>query len=370
MSSYPNTNPDTCFLSLAIDLAQKSNPFPNPRVGAVLVKNGQILGRGYHRAPGKPHAEILAIKDAKNKFGPDAAQGTTLYVSLEPCSHSHILKRTPPCTSTIIREGISKVVYAMKDPNPFVCGKGAKELRVSGIEVLGPTNEREARLINPEYIKNMKQKPFVSIKMAMSLDGKTATRTGDSKWISDPRSREYVHKLRGRMDAVMVGAGTVCKDNPKLTTRGKGHDPYRIIIDGKLRIPLESKVLGKPDRRTIVVTSEDAPKAKCEDIRKRQHLLVCGKRSEVDLKKLVWTLGAMGIKKIMIEGGSELNAKALEAGIVDRMLIFIAPKLIGGRDAKAVIGGSGIERMAQALALGKMKIKRIGPDILIEARVR
>jgi diaminohydroxyphosphoribosylaminopyrimidine deaminase/5-amino-6-(5-phosphoribosylamino)uracil reductase len=326
-----------------------------------------MLGAGYHIAPGQPHAEIVAIEDAKKKHGVRAVRGSTLYVTLEPCSHLHFLKRTAPCTNAIIREGIARVVYAMKDPNPFVSGKGAKELRAKGITVLGPMNELEARAINQEYVKHMREQPFVSIKMAISVDGKTATRTGDSKWISGPESLEYVHKLRTQCDGVMVGAGTVCSDDPKLTSHGKGRDPYRIIIDGKLKIPIESKVLCFDDNRTILVTSESAPGEKLEKISKKiRNVIVCGKNGEIDLKKLMKLLGAMGIKKIMIEGGSELNASALEAGIVNQITLFIASKIIGGKDAKSMVGGLGIEKMSEAKKLKLTSFRKIGQDLMVE----
>lgn len=353
---------------LALKLAGKADPFPNPRVGAVLARGNRILGTGHHKAPGMPHAEIEAIENAKSRSGnPRIAKGATLYVTLEPCSHKN--KRTPPCTEAIIANGIARVVFAMKDPNPLV--SGASELRKAGIRVNGPTNQKQAESINKRYIAHISKKPLVAIKMAMSADGKAATKTGDSKWITSRKARECVYRLRAEFDAVVVGAGTVKTDDPKLTTHGKGRDPYRVIVDGDLCIPPGAKILGSRDGKTIIATSGKAPKNKIKKINGANcgvQVFICGK-SWVDMRKLVLGLSAMGMKRILIEGGGELNAKALEAGIVDRVYFFIAPKIIGGRNAKSVIGGDGIEKMADALRLKNMKLKKIGGDFLIQAEV-
>ncbi len=355
-------------MALALRLAKKSDPYPNPRVGAVLVKDGRIIGQGYHKAPGKPHAEIEAIEDAKRKNGPRAAQGASLYVTLEPCTHT--MKRTPPCTDAIIRERISEVIFAMEDPNPLVKGSGAKALLEAGISVEGPVAIAAAKAINKRYTANISKKPLVIIKMAMSADGKTATRTGDSRWISCPESRALVHMMRSRFDAVMVGANTVNKDDPDLTSHGKGRDPYRIIVDGKLSMASSARVVRNPDRKTIIATTSRASKTKIRKlVRNGAGIFICGE-SYVDIGKLVLGLSAMGMKKIIIEGGSELNAAALKAGVVDRLYLFIAPKIIGGRDARPVIGGIGIERMDGAIKLENMKMKKVGGDFLLEAEVK
>lgn len=351
------------FMERALKLARKANPFPNPRVGAVLVKGNRIIGEGHHRKAGMPHAEVEAIEDAKRKTcDTHAAEGATLYVTLEPCSHKN--KRTPPCTDAIIASGIRKVVFAMKDPNPLVSGE--KKLRRS-IEVSGPTDEKKAAAINKEYVRNVSEKPFVAIKMAMSADGRTATRTGDSKWITGKEARQYVQRMRGQFDAVMVGAGTVKADNPRLTARVKGApDPYRVILDSDLCIPLNSEVLKNRDGKTIIATTEKAPENRLARMR---NAFVCGKKM-VDLKRLVLGLGAMGIRKILIEGGSEINASAMEADIVDKLYIFVAPKIIGGRNAKGVIGGTGIGKMKDAKKLKNMKVRRFGEDLLLEFDVQ
>ncbi len=352
------------FMETAFRLAKKAEPYPNPRVGAVLVKNGKIIGRGYHKKAGMAHAEIEAIQKAKQKTGnPHAALGATLYVTLEPCSHTN--KRTPPCTQAIISEGIGRVVFAMKDPNPLV--DGASELRDAGITVTGPTDERAAKRINKRYLASMAKKPFVAIKMAMSADGKTATSAGDSKWISGKQARECVHRWRAQFDGVMVGAGTVKRDDPRLTAHGKGNDPHRIIVDGRLGISPQAAVLENRDRKTIIATSGAAPAGKIPLIKNAQ-IVLCGD-NDVDLKKLVHGLGAMGIKKILIEGGSELNARAIESGIVDEIYLFVAPKIIGGKKAKGVIGGKGIARITDAKRLRLKKTKMIGEDLLLVYQV-
>jgi len=349
------------FMELALRLARKADPFPNPKVGAVLVKEGKVIGVGYHKAPGKPHAEIEAIHDAKRRTrNPDAPCGATLYVTLEPCSHS--MKRTPPCTDAIISCGITKVVYGMDDPNPLV--SGATVLRKAGVETRGPAAKKKAAELNKRYIEDVRRKPFVAIKVAMSADGKTATRTGDSRWISGRKSRELVHKMRTEYDAVMVGAGTVIADDPQLTSHGKGRDPYRIIVDGKLKTPLGAKVIGK-DRKIIIAACEGASRRKARLLSRNAQVFLSGKR-KVDLKKLVHALGALGMKKIVIEGGGELNAEALGAGIVDRLYIFIAPKIIGGKEARGVFGGVGAERIKDSVKLKKVKERRIGEDLLLE----
>jgi len=346
------------FIKLAFQLARKADPFPNPRVGAVLVIDGKIIGKGYHKKAGMNHAEIEAILDAK-KHG-YRVKGATLYVALEPCSHTN--KRTLPCTLAIIANRIKRVYFAMTDPNPGV--NGAEVLRKAGIKVIGPVSQQEGMKLNRAYVKNLKVKPLVAMKMAISADGKTATKKGDSKWITGEKARKYVHRLRSIFDAVVVGAGTVVKDNPRLTSRIKGgRNPYRVIVDGRLRIPLNSKVL-KLDGRAIIATTASAPKAKVARFRRMGVMVfICGKK-EVNIEVLIKDLSAMGIKKILIEGGSELNAKALK--FVDKFYFFIAPKIIGGREAKAVIGGEGIEKMNQAVKLKKMKAKKLGDDILLE----
>lgn len=344
------------FMRLALELAGKTDPYPNPKVGAVIVRNGEIIGRGYHRKAGMPHAEIEAIRDAEKNGHP--LEGSTLYVTLEPCSHRN--KRTPPCTDAILKSGISRVVFAMSDPNPLV--SGGRILRGGGVKVTGPTDGKKAAAINKKYTRHIIQKPFVAVKMAMSADGKTATRTGDSKWISGTESRREVMRMRAASDAVIVGAGTALADNPRLTARTKGaRDPFRIIVDSDMCIHGSLKAVRNRDGKTFIATTEKAPAGKLAEA----NVFVCGKE-KVDMKRLVQGLGAMGMKRILIEGGSELNASALEAGIVDRLYLFIAPKIIGGKGAKGVFGGKGVGLMKDAKKIKRMKSRKVGNDILLE----
>lgn len=351
------------YMKRAFELAKKARPFPNPRVGAVIVNGGRVVGAGYHKKAGLPHAEAEAMEDARAHG--KAIKGATLYVTLEPCSHKN--KRTGPCTKAIVEAGIGRVVFAMKDPNPLVAG--GERLREAGIVVVGPTNQKQGERLNRRYVDHISKKPFVAIKMAMSADGRTATKKGDSKWISCEKSRRLVYSMRAEFDAVLVGAGTVKIDDPALTAHGKGRDPYRIIVDGDLCIQPNAAVLRNRDGKTILATSENAPKDKIKKIKELgADVFVCGKK-DVDMRRLILGLSAMGIKKILIEGGSELNSKAVEAGIVDKFYFFIAPKIIGGRNALGAIGGKGIERMAQARELRRMEIRRIGKDLLLTAEL-
>ncbi len=339
-------------MALAFKMAKKADPYPNPQVGAVLVKEGKIIGIGTHQKAGMPHAEVEAVEDAIRKTNDHhIALGASLYVTLEPCSHTN--KRTPPCTQYILKHKIAKVIYAMKDPNPLV--HGAEELQQAGIEVVGPTEEKKGEALQKKH------QPFVVIKMAMSADGKTATQTGDSKWISGSASRDYVHRLRTQFDAVMVGAGTVKADNPGLTSYGKGRNPLPIIIDGQLSISPAAKVL---NGKTLLVISKSVPDEKLKPFEGKAEIIVCGAK-EVDLNSLVDLLRKRGMRKILIEGGSELNQKALQAGIVDQLQLFIAPKIIGGSGAKSVIGGEGIVQMNDALPLYLKSKKIIGDDLLL-----
>ncbi len=356
------------YMKIAFSLAKKAQPYPNPRVGAVLVKNDVVIGSGYHKKAGMSHAEIEAINDAKTRGNSSSIRGSTLYVTLEPCSHT--TKRTPPCTQAIIENGIGKVVFAMNDSNPLVSGKGKRTLEARGISVIGPVAEQQGRSLNKKYLTLISKKPFVAIKMAMSIDGKTATRTCDSKWVSSEQSRNYVYKLRSQFDAVMVGAGTVQCDDSSLTTHGMSTtNPYRIVVDGRLSISENAKVLHNKDGKTIIATSKLASASKAARLRELGATVIVAGDNEVDMKQLISGLGMMGMKRILIEGGSELNAVAIGAGIVSRLYLFIAPKIIGGRDAKPVIGGIGIDNMSDAIRIRNMKMKRSGNDFLIIAEL-
>ncbi len=359
---------DEYYIRLCLSLAKKGKgrTSPNPMVGAVVVKDDRIIGKGYHKKAGLPHAEAIAI----SKAGSDA-EGATLYVSLEPCCHSN--KKTPPCTKKIIESKIKKVVIGMIDPNPLVSGKGIEELIASNIEVKMGVLEDEAKRLNESFIKYIKTKtPFVILKIAESLDGKIATNTGESKWITGEKAREYAHKLRDENDAVLVGIGTVLRDNPSLTTRlknKKGKDPIRVVVDSSLRIGPSSKILTqKSDARTIIATSKTASKNKIEKIKKTgaEIILLKTKNGKIPLAQLMKELGRREIISLMIEGGSEIAASAIKEAVVDKVVFFIAPKIITGRDAKPSIGGEGISKLKDALALKDVSVKRVGEDIMVE----
>jgi diaminohydroxyphosphoribosylaminopyrimidine deaminase/5-amino-6-(5-phosphoribosylamino)uracil reductase len=356
---------DEKFMCLAIELARKAKgrTSPNPMVGAVIVKDGEIVGTGYHQKAGTPHAEIHAIRDAGEK-----AKDATIYVSLEPCSH---YGRTGPCTQAIISAGLSRVVMAMMDPNPRVNGKGKSILESHGISVTNGILENEARKLNEFFIKYITTGlPFVILKTAMTLDGKIATHSGKSKWITSEDSRKLVHQIRDEVDAIMVGIGTVIKDDPSLTTRlldGNGRDAMRIILDSHARIPLDSKILNlNSNAKTIVAITSSAPQERIEQIKQHADILtISEKDGKIDLQELMKKLGQMEITSVMIEGGADVNASALKAGIVDRVMFFIAPKLFGGKDAPSPIGGDGIDEPSEAIKLKDMSVERIGEDILI-----
>jgi len=360
------------FMRRALELAAQARgrTSPNPMVGAVIVKAGEIVGEGYHHKAGTPHAEIHAINNAGTK-----AKDTQLYVTLEPCCHQG---RTPPCTNAIIQAGVASVVMAMYDPNPLVSGKGKAELETHGITVQSGLLEHEARKLNEFYIKYITSGlPFVILKSAMSLDGKIATYTGKSKWITSEASRRKVHELRDAVDAILVGIGTVINDNPSLTTRltdKEGKDAVRVVVDSKAQIPLTSRVLNLDSMApTLVAVTQKAPENKILQLQAAgAEVLVVPERNDgkVSLKALMEILGTRQITNVMIEGGSEINASALKEGIVDKVMIFIAPKFIGGKTAPGLVGGQGIEHLSNAIGLQDVQISKIGEDILVEGYIR
>ncbi|MDP2167015.1 MAG: bifunctional diaminohydroxyphosphoribosylaminopyrimidine deaminase/5-amino-6-(5-phosphoribosylamino)uracil reductase RibD [Thermodesulfovibrionales bacterium] len=353
---------DVFYMRRALRLAAKAEgrTSPNPMVGALIVKAGRVIAEDYHRRAGEPHAEALALEAAGKRAG-----GATLYVSLEPCCHTE--KKTPPCTREIIRSGIKKVVIAMKDPNPKVAGRGIDELQAAGIEVKSGVLEKEALRLNEAYIKYITEKqPFVILKVAMTLDGKIATPTGESKWITGEKSRLMVHKLRSRADAVLTAIGTVMADDPELTSRIKrGRNPVRIVIDPELEIPVNAKILKTPPE-TIIVTKADSIKAK--NIEKTGIKLI-KYEANLELKRLMRKLGEMGMMSVLIEGGSSLAAHALDEGIVDKVMFFIAPKIIGGRDSYPAVGGSMFRLLGDAYRVRDLRVKRIGEDFLLEGYI-
>ncbi|MBX4263936.1 bifunctional diaminohydroxyphosphoribosylaminopyrimidine deaminase/5-amino-6-(5-phosphoribosylamino)uracil reductase RibD [Clostridium estertheticum] len=362
---------DSYYMSRALELSKKALGFvnPNPLVGAVIVKDNRIIGEGYHEHFGGPHAEVNAFANAK-----EDVEGATMYVTLEPCAH---YGKTPPCAEAIVRKKISKVVIGMIDPNPLVAGKGVEILRKAGIEVTTGLMENEIRKTNEIFIKYITtKKPFCIMKTAMTIDGKIATTTGDSKWISNEKSRASVHELRNRVSGIMVGIGTVLSDNPELTTRREGKisiNPVRIIIDSTAKVPLDSKVL-KCDKktRTIIVTTKFASDTKICAIKQKgaEVIITPGESKWVNLNYLMKVLGDMGIDSILLEGGSTLNYSALDEGIVDKVITFISPKIFGGTSGKTTVGGKGINLVKDSILLRDIQVSRFDEDIMIEAYVK
>ncbi len=359
---------DHAFMRLALRLAAKGlgRTSPNPAVGALIVQSGELVGRGFHRRAGEPHAEVEALEEAG-----EAARGSTLYVNLEPCSH---YGRTPPCAEALIRAGVRRVVVGMVDPNPLVQGKGIECLERAGIEVTVGVLREACERLNEDFSSLMRRgRPLVTLKLAASLDGKIAAASGDSHWISGEASRRWVHRLRNQVDAVLVGAGTVEKDNPRLTCRIRGgRDPLRVILDGRLRISPEARVLVQPsEARTLVVTAvrRSSPKVRLLEGRGAEVLCLPGHEGEVAFLEVLQELGKRGIKSVLIEGGARVAASALRAGAVDKVLFFYAPKLLGG-DGKEMVGSLGIRQVAQALAVHKIEVRRFGEDVVIGGYIK
>jgi diaminohydroxyphosphoribosylaminopyrimidine deaminase/5-amino-6-(5-phosphoribosylamino)uracil reductase len=356
---------DEYWMRRALRLAEKGRgrTSPNPMVGAVLVKNGKVIGEGFHAKAGEAHAEIVAFQKAKGEIS-----GAILYVNLEPCTH---YGKTPPCAPQVIKAGIKHVMIGMKDPNPLVNGKGVEVLKRAGLDVKVGILEKESRRLNEAYCKYILGKePFVILKVAATLDGKIATRNGVSKWISGEASRRFVHKLRDQVDGVLIGIGTVLKDDPMLTTRIKGgRDPYRIILDSQLRIPEGAKVIGASPSKAIIITSEFAPKEKIESLGKRgvQILILDSKEGRINLKSCLSKLGEIGMTSLLVEGGSQVNGSFLDEGLIDKFLFFLSPKLLGDHQAFGVFRGSRVSNLQDAIVLREIKTRRIGEDILIEA---
>ncbi len=360
---------DRRYMALALRLAAKGQgrTSPNPMVGAVVVAGNRIVGQGYHRRAGGPHAEVLALQAAGSR-----AKQATLYVTLEPCCHTK--KRTPPCVPVLAAAGLKRIVVAMPDPNPHVGGRGIRALRKAGLDVAVGCRRDEAERLNEAYRHWIRTGlPFVTLKAAMTLDGKIATAGGESQWITGKPARRYVHQLRSRMDAILVGAGTVRRDDPRLTVRlGRGaaaakpaRQPLRVILDSRLRIPLTAKVLRAG---TAIATTAQAPAGKIRQAQAKgaQVWILPTQHGSVSLRACLAKLGKLGVTSLLIEGGSEVNASAITSGLVNRVILYIAPTLLGGQDAKGVIGGRSPKRLAQALSLNDVQVKTIGRDLVVE----
>jgi len=354
---------DQYYMQLALDLARrtKGQTSPNPVVGAVVVKDGRIIGMGAHLKAGEPHAEVHALNMAGTE-----AENSTLYVTLEPCSHHG---KTPPCAGRIIKEKVKRVVVGSVDPNPLVSGNGVNLLSEAGIEVTVGVLEKEAKQINEFFNKYITTRlPFVTVKTAMTLDGKIATSTGDSRWITGESSRNYVHELRHQYDAILVGIGTVLKDNPALTVRTKqrGINPIRVVIDTHLNIPNEAKLITDQEAPTWIFTTKQANVEKVAKLRDKgiEVILTSGKDS-IPMKEVLQYLGKKQITSVFVEGGASIIGSLFDEQLVDKYIGFIAPKIIGGLDAKTTIGGKGLDLMSKATQLNQIEIKQFEQDLCI-----
>jgi diaminohydroxyphosphoribosylaminopyrimidine deaminase/5-amino-6-(5-phosphoribosylamino)uracil reductase len=362
----PMNDLDEKFMREALRQARKGmgQTSPNPTVGAVIVRNGKVLSTGYHREAGLPHAEVEAL----NKLGAKAT-GDTLYVTLEPCNH---YGRTPPCTEAIVSSGIKRVVVGMKDPNPGVSGGGCEFLRDNGIQVKAGVLETECRQINEAFLKFVtSRRPFVIVKSALTLDGWTATATGHSQWITNDKSRQFVHRLRDQVDGVMVGVRTVLADDPLLTVRlrrGRGRNPLRIVVDTHLRTPVNARILHQDSSsNTLIAVSADVP---AEERRRFQRegvsILTCPTRGEmIDLGALMDILGTMSVTSLLVEGGASIIGSMLRERLIDKFFIFKSTKILGGDDGIPMAAGPGPKRIDQCLALKDIQTRRFGNDIMI-----
>lgn len=355
------------FMKAALGFARKGlgKTSPNPAVGAVIARRGQVVAAGFHRKAGGAHAEVEAL----NQLRGTARRGDTLYVTLEPCNH---FGRTPPCTQAILEKGIRKVVVGMRDPNPHVTGGGCDYLSGQGVEVVTGVLEAECRRLNEWFVTYVtKGRPFVIAKTALTLDGWTATSTGHSRWVTNERSREWVHRLRHQVDGILVGVGTVMADDPLLNTRlkkGRGKDPVRIIVDTHLIIPVNARVLAHPHGSEILIAvSEDVPPRHLERLKtKGISFLVCPKKEgRIDLIALMDMLGKRSITSVLLEGGATLMGAMIREKLVDKFCIFKAPKILGGSDGRPMALGQGPSKMDQSIPLKDIRIKRFGDDLLI-----
>lgn len=352
-------------LAMRLALKGKAKTTPNPMVGAVVVKNGRIVGRGYHERVGLAHAEVGAIAQAGK-----LSRGATLYVTLEPCVH---FGRTPPCVDTIIKSGIKEVIVGMIDPNPLNNGKGISVLKENKIKVSVGCLEDKLKKVNEVFIKYITTRlPFVTVKVAESLDGKIATKSGDSKWITSDRSRAYAHRLRAEFDAIMVGVNTVLRDDPKLDAWFSKKHPVKIIVDSQLSTPASANIFSGQAEVVIVtlpVSSGQITQNRGLLSNQARVVQVKEKNGQINLKDMMKKIAALGISNILVEGGGTLIGSLFDERLVDRILFFISPKIIGGKSAISSVMGEGILRVEKAFKLKEVKLRRIGEDFLFEAYV-
>ena len=357
------------FMQRALELARRGEgqTAPNPPVGAVLVSNGSIVGEGFHPGAGQPHAEVFALRQAAEQ-----AHGGRLYVTLEPCCHQG---RTGPCTEAVIAAGVAEVMVGTLDPNPAVAGEGVARLRRAGLTVTVGVLEKECRRLIAPFAKFITTgRPYVLFKSAMTLDGRIATVSGDSRWISGEASRRMVHQLRSRVDGILVGSGTVLTDNPRLTTRldGEARNPARIVVDGGLQTSPQAAVYAADGTRRLLVTGTDHAGAALtpfsaagvEIVRLRK------KDGRLPVEAIMTALAERDLMFLLLEGGGGLGGALLRGGMIDRVMLFIAPLLLGGDNGKALVSGTGVERIADAWRLSEVRVRVVEQDILVEGEVR
>jgi len=355
---------DQQFMAQALDLAASADyqTSPNPMVGAVLVRDGAVIAVGAHMRAGEPHAEVHALRAAG-----DAARGADLYVTQEPCSH---VGRTPPCVDAVIAAGVRRVVVGMQDPNPRVDGRGIAALRAAGITVVTGVLEDRVRRLNEFFVKHVTTGlPFVTAKFAMSLDGRIATHSGESKWITSEDARAEVHLLRHAHDAILVGANTVLRDDPNLTTRlpQGGRSPLRVVVDSRLRVPYEARIFQQESGSVLLATSDRARGDRLREFETRgvPVIVLPADHGRVGLPDLLRHLGGRQVISLLIEGGSSMHGSAFDQRLVDKVIAFIAPRIIGGIEAPAAVGGHGVNALVDSRALREVEVRQVGPDVVI-----
>ncbi len=354
------------YMERALSLAAqgRGRTSPNPMVGAVLTRQGVIVGEGYHAYAGGDHAEVVALKAAGG-----AAREAVCYVTLEPCTH---YGKTPPCAEALVKAEVTRVVVATYDPNPLVAGEGVRRLRDAGISVEVGLLQEEATRLNEAYFKYIRnRKPFVLLKAALSLDGKLATRTGDSQWITGEGARRRVHEMRNAVDAVAVGIGTVLRDDPMLTTRlegQEGRDPLRVVLDSRGRLPLTAQLLRSGSHPPLVAVGPRVPATRLRRLKEAGADVTALPHGDggLSLRDLLGELGRRKITSVMIEGGGRLATSALQAGIVDKLTVMLSPVLIGGEKAPTLLQGDGVEKLVEALHVTQLTVERLGQDVVLE----